>query len=82
MVSVSSRRFTMENEIPFVYFFDEATTFKIADFEKMPSVLREYKCSFTFLTQSAAKVENDMDGWIGRPLRRILVINSLGGQRM
>lgn len=57
MVSVSSRRFTMENEIPFVYFFDEATTFKIADFEKMPSVLREYKCSFTFLTQSAAKVE-------------------------
>lgn len=57
MVSISSRRFTMENKIPFFYFFDEATTFKIPDFEKMPSVLREYKCSFTFMTQSSAKVE-------------------------
>lgn len=57
MVSISSRRFTMKNEIPFFYFFDEATTFKIPDFEKMPSVLREYRCSFTFMTQSAAKVE-------------------------
>ena len=57
MVSISSRRFTMRNEIPFFYFFDEATTFKIPDFEKMPSVLREYKCSFTFMTQSSAKVE-------------------------
>lgn len=57
MVSVSSRRFTMDNKVPFVYFFDEATTFRISDFEKMPSVLREYKCSFTFLTQSASKVE-------------------------
>lgn len=57
MVSISSRRFTMLNQIPFFYFFDEATTFKIPDFEKMPSVLREYKCSFTFMTQSSAKVE-------------------------
>lgn len=57
MVSISSRRFTMSNQIPFFYFFDEATTFKIPDFEKMPSVLREYKCSFTFMTQSSAKVE-------------------------
>ena len=57
MVSISSRRFTMKNEIPFFYFFDEATTFKIPDFEKMPSVLREYRGSFTFMTQSAAKVE-------------------------
>ena len=57
MVSISSRRFTMNNQIPFFYFFDEATTFKIPDFEKMPSVLREYKCSFTFMTQSSAKVE-------------------------
>lgn len=57
MLSVSSRRFTLSNEIPFVYFLDEATTFKIPDFEKMPSVLREYKCSFTLLTQSAAKLE-------------------------
>ena len=40
-----------------MYFLDEATTFRISDFEKMPSVLREYKCSFTFITQSAAKIE-------------------------
>lgn len=57
MVSISSRRFTLNNKIPFTYFMDEATTFKIPDFEKMPSVLREYKCSFTFLTQSASKLE-------------------------
>lgn len=57
MLSISSRRFTLENEIPFFYFLDEATTFRIPDFEKLPSVLREYKCSFTFLTQSAAKIE-------------------------
>lgn len=57
MISASSRRFTLNNQVPFVYFLDEATTFKISDFEKMPSVLREYKCSFTFITQSAAKIE-------------------------
>lgn len=57
MVSISSRRFTLNNKIPFTYFMDEATTFKIPDFEKLPSVLREYKCSFTFLTQSASKLE-------------------------
>lgn len=57
MISASSRRFTLNNEVPFVYFLDEATTFRISDFEKMPSVLREYKCSFTFITQSAAKIE-------------------------
>lgn len=57
MISVSSRRFTLNNEVPFMYFLDEATTFRISDFEKMPSVLREYKCSFTFITQSAAKIE-------------------------
>lgn len=57
MLSISSRRFTLNNKIPFFYFLDEATTFKIEEFEKMPSVLREYLCSFTLLTQSAAKIE-------------------------
>lgn len=57
MLSISSRRFTLNNKIPFMYFLDEATTFRIPDFEKLPSVLREYKCSFVFLTQSAAKIE-------------------------
>lgn len=57
LVTLSARRFTLRNQIPFFYLFDEATTFKIADFEKMPSVLREYKCSFTMLTQSPSKIE-------------------------
>ncbi|MCS3273407.1 type IV secretory system conjugative DNA transfer family protein (plasmid) [Bacteroides fragilis] len=57
MLSISSRRFTLKNKIPFFYFLDEATTFKIEEFEKMPSVLREYLCGFTLLTQSAAKIE-------------------------
>ncbi len=59
MINVSSRHFSMKNKIPFVYFWDEATTFKIRDFEKMPSVLREYLCSFVFLTQSGAKIEKN-----------------------
>lgn len=59
MISVSSRKFSMKNKVPFVYFWDEATTFKIRDFEKMPSVLREYLCSFVFLTQSGAKIEKN-----------------------
>ena len=42
MLSISSRRFTLANKVPFFYFLDEATTFRIADFEKLPSVLREY----------------------------------------
>lgn len=57
MLSISSRKFTLRNKIPFMYFLDEATTFKISDFEKLPSVLREYKCSFTLITQSSAKIE-------------------------
>lgn len=56
MVTASSRQFNLSNKIPFFYFLDEATTSKIADFEKMPSVLREYRCSFTFMTQSSAKI--------------------------
>ncbi len=57
MLSISSRQFTMKNKIPFFYMLDEATTFKINDFQKYPSVLREYKCSITLLTQSASKIE-------------------------
>jgi len=55
--SVSSRAFKMDNPVRFFYLMDEATTFKISDFERLPSVLREYKCSFTYLTQSASKIE-------------------------
>lgn len=31
MLSISSRRFTLANKVPFFYFLDEATTFRIAD---------------------------------------------------
>lgn len=57
MFIISSRRFTLANQIPFFYAMDEATTFTIDSFESLPSVLREYKCSFLFLTQSGAKIE-------------------------
>ncbi|WP_083629643.1 type IV secretory system conjugative DNA transfer family protein [Tenacibaculum agarivorans] len=57
MIQMSARRFSLHNKIDFVYFLDEATTFKVKNFEEMPSVLREYKVSFTFITQSITKIE-------------------------
>lgn len=57
LASTSSRKFSKDNEVDFVYFLDEATTTRIPDFEKMPSVLREFRCSFVLLTQSDAKIE-------------------------
>jgi type IV secretory pathway TraG/TraD family ATPase VirD4 len=56
LVKISSRRFTMDNKVKFVYSFDEATTFTIDDFEGMPSQLREYGVSFMFITQSSSKI--------------------------
>lgn len=58
LLSISSRQFTMQNNVPFVYFLDEMTTVKIKNFETLPSVLREYKAAFVLLTQSGAKLEN------------------------
>ena len=58
LMSISSRQFTMQNKIPFVYFLDEMTTVKVKNFETLPSVLREYKAAFVLLTQSGAKLEN------------------------
>ncbi len=52
-----ARKFEFGNTTPFVFFMDEATTFKIHNFESYPSELREYKVAFVFLTQSAGKVE-------------------------
>jgi hypothetical protein len=57
MVKVTSRFFSMQNKIPFVYFLDEATTFKIQDLDGMLSVLREYLASFVILTQSPSRIE-------------------------
>ena len=51
MVSITSRSFSMENKVPFVFILDEMTTFKVRDFEKLPSVLREYGAAFLLLTQ-------------------------------
>jgi len=59
LLSMSTRTFKLGNKVPFFYFLDEATTFRIPDFEKMPSVLREYNVSFTLLTQSGAKLEKN-----------------------
>lgn len=58
LLSISSRQFTIQNKVPFVYFLDEMTTVKIKNFETLPSVLREYKAAFVLLTQSGAKLEN------------------------
>lgn len=58
LISISSRQFTMQNKVPFVYFLDEMTTVKVKNFETLPSVLREYKAAFVLLTQSGAKLEN------------------------
>lgn len=45
------------NKIPYCFFLDEATTFKIPDLESYPSELREYLVAFVMLTQSAGKLE-------------------------
>ena len=58
LMSISSRQFTMQNKVPFVYFLDEMTTVNIRNFETLPSVLREYKAAFVLLTQSGSKLEN------------------------
>lgn len=57
VMSIASRTFSMENKVPFVFILDEMTTFKVRDFEKLPSVLREYGAAFVLLTQSGAKLE-------------------------
>ena len=45
------------NKIPYAFFLDEATTFKIPDLESYPSELREYLIAFVMLTQSPSKIE-------------------------
>ena len=57
LMSISTRQFTMQNKVPFVYFLDEMTTVNIKNFETLPSVLREYKVGLVLLTQSGAKLE-------------------------
>lgn len=76
MVSITSRSFSMENKVPFVFILDEMTTFKVRDFEKLPSVLREYGAAFLLLTQFEPSWKNCTANWTGRPSRRISEISS------
>ena len=57
LFSISSRRFSFSNRQNFVYVLDEMTTFKVQDFEMLPSTLREFGVAFVLLTQSGAKLE-------------------------
>ena len=56
VMSIASRSFPWRTG-PFVFILDEMTTFKVRDFEKLPSVLREYGAAFLLLTQSEGKLE-------------------------
>lgn len=55
--TIIAKQVSFNNQIPFVFFLDEATTFKIEDLEGYPSELREYLVAFVLLTQSSAKIE-------------------------
>lgn len=57
LVNISAKQFTLNNTNPLLYCFDEATTFEIPNFEKLPSLLREFNVAFLMLTQSASKLE-------------------------
>ena len=56
VMSIASRSFSMENRVPFVFILDEMTTFKVRDFEKLPSVLRDYKKMYGGLTAGDPKL--------------------------
>ena len=58
---IAMRAVRFGNTVPICAFMDEATTFKIPNFEEYPSELREYLVSFVFLTQSPAKIEKAYD---------------------
>jgi hypothetical protein len=57
LFSTIAKQIRYGNTVPFVFFMDEATTFKIPNLESYPSELREYLVAFVLLTQSASKIE-------------------------
>lgn len=57
LVPIASRRIKFGNKIKFAFMLDEMTTFKVNDFQGMPSVLREYGAAFLILTQSGTKFD-------------------------
>lgn len=57
LVPIASRRIKFGNKVRFAFVLDEMTTFKVNDFEGMPSVLREFGAAFLILTQSSTKFD-------------------------
>lgn len=57
LVNISAKQFTSSNTNKVVYCMDEATTFKVPNYEGLPSLLREFNVAFILLTQSASKIE-------------------------
>ena len=61
LVPIYARRIEFGNKVKFAYILDEMTTFRVNNFQAMPSVLREYGVSFLIMTQSSSKVESTYD---------------------
>lgn len=57
LVPIASRRIKFGNKVRFAFVLDEMTTFKVNEFEGMPSVLREFGAAFLILTQSSTKFD-------------------------
>lgn len=57
LVPIASRRIEFGNKVKFAFVLDEMTTFKVDNFQGMPSVLREYGAAFLILTQSGTKFD-------------------------
>lgn len=57
LVPLAARRIEFGNKVKFAWVLDEMTTFKVTNFQGMPSVLREYNSSFLVLTQSGTKFD-------------------------
>jgi type IV secretory pathway TraG/TraD family ATPase VirD4 len=56
LVPIASKKIKFGNQTKFFFCLDEMTTFRVNDFQNMPSTLREYNVSFLVLTQSTSKL--------------------------
>jgi len=56
LVPIAARKINMGNKIKTFFALDEMTTFKVSEFEQMPSTLREYNVSHLILTQAMSKL--------------------------
>lgn len=57
LVPIAARKIEFGNQVKFAFILDEMTTFKVNNFQNMPSVLREYNAAFLIMTQSGSKLE-------------------------